>query len=217
MSESLAARYTGAVAAGYDDKRSGSARWRNEVAAFDGFLSAIKPARILDCPFGTGRWIENYDAIEASVVGVDISDDMLRGARGKLQRPDAYRLVTGSVFDFDFSTIRADLIVCVRFLNWVSLPDAMRAVQQLSRADAPHMLVGCSVIPDHVSSLRRWTMRAALAGKNALSKGGTQYVHEEQSFMRGMTRCCWKLSGTRFVFSNPSRYNYFYLFARNLH
>ncbi len=217
MSEGLADRYKGDVAAGYDRKRSGSVRWRNEVAAFEGFLSTVKPGRILDCPFGTGRWISHYDAIKASVVGMDISDDMLDGARGKLRRPESYQLVTGSIFSYDFATISTDLIVCVRFLNWVPLPDALRAVARLSQADAPKLLVGCSVVPERVSSLRRFVMRFSLAAKNAFSKGGTQYVHEECAFMQGMRACGWMLSGTRFVFRNMSRYNYFYLFSRDSH
>jgi SAM-dependent methyltransferase len=214
MSESLAARYQGSVAAEYDQKRSGSARWRNEVASFEAFLQDVHPARVLDCPFGTGRWIPQYDQLNASVLGVDISGDMLDKARSKIRRVDDYRLQEGSIFDHDFAGTQVDLIVCVRFLNWVPFPDAMRAVRQISRAGSPCLLAGCSVIPGDASILQRVVMRTALALKNVFSRGGKQHVHDEDRFLAAMEACSWRLKEKRFVFSNLSRRNYFYLFSR---
>ncbi len=214
MSESLEKRYQGSVAETYDSQRSTSARWRNEMEAFDRFLDRVKPSVVLDCPFGTGRWIPAYDRINASVHGVDISADMLDQASTKLQRKPGYTLTVGSIFDYDFSATGADLVVCVRFLNWVPFDKAMQAVSRLTLSGARFLVAGCSVIPADAGRMGRWLMRAALAVKNRRAGEKTQYVHDETAFINGMRARSWILEERRFVFRNASRCNYFYLFSR---
>ncbi|MCF7837070.1 MAG: class I SAM-dependent methyltransferase [Candidatus Marinimicrobia bacterium] len=214
MPESLEKRYQGPVAATYDSQRSTSPRWRNENAAFDHFLDCVKPAVILDCPFGTGRWIPAYDRIQATVHGVDISADMLQQAGAKRPRTAGYTLTVGSIFDYDFSAIQADLAVCVRFLNWVPFDKAMQAVSRLGLSGAGFLVAGCSVIPAGAGAMTRLCMKTVLAARNIRAGGKTQYVHDESAFIEGLRERCWKMEARRLIFRNASRCNYFYLFSR---
>jgi hypothetical protein len=53
----LMRRYTGRKAAQYELKRQG-AMWNAETAEFVSLYEAIAPATVLDCPIGTGRWLD---------------------------------------------------------------------------------------------------------------------------------------------------------------
>jgi 2-polyprenyl-3-methyl-5-hydroxy-6-metoxy-1,4-benzoquinol methylase len=215
MAKHLSSKYSGTVAANYDKKRSSSKRWANETAVFQDFLSQVNPATVLDCPFGTGRWISYYDISNISVIGIDVSTDMLSYAYTKIQRPESYRLIAGSIFDFDFKKIKADLIVCTRFLNWVRHERAREALSCLSRAEASTMILGCSVIPREKSNSGKNLMKGALLWRNLRKrKSSATYVHNEEELVADIATLGWKIVSRKFIFSNKSRYNYFYLLSR---
>ncbi len=217
MAKHLRSKYAGEVAADYDNKRSSSKRWANETAVFQDFLSQVNPATVLDCPFGTGRWVSYYDIAKASVIGIDVSTDMLHQAYTKIQRPESYRLIAGSIFDFDFNRITVDLIVCTRFLNWVRYERAMEALSCLSRAEAPSMIVGCSVIPREKSNSGKTLMKAALQWRNfQKKKSSVTYVHDEEELVADIARLGWKIVSRKLIFSNNTRNNYFYLLSREM-
>jgi SAM-dependent methyltransferase len=220
--DKLLEAYSGDKARGYDARRSRSSRWQREIAAMEGMLAEVKPRRLVDCPFGTGRWIDQYEscAVEA-VVGIDLSRGMLDEAAAKLQslpaeRRDRYRLIEASIFDVtpdmagDIAGGKPDLVACVRFLNWVSFGDAERAMKALGRFGAGHAIVGISVIPEDAGVLRRMVYRLALKWANR--KGGpSQYVHEEAEMLALLSRLGWRVQRKAMVMSRPSRRNYFYL------
>ncbi len=214
MSETRDLKYTGNVASGYDEKRKHSPRWQNEVRVFGGWIREGRPASILDCPFGTGRWILQYDEIEARVIGLDISGDMLAEARKKIGRPDAYELVEGSVFDLDCSGMDAELIACIRLLNWMPYEQAMQAVEGLSACPARQMIVGCSVRPANAGALARFKMKAALWLKNRRKGNDLQYVHDEVAVLATIASHGWKFEEKQFIFRNSTRHNFFYRFSR---
>jgi len=83
--------YSGDRAEGYDERRAKSTRWKNEIAAMDAMLGAVKATRVLDCPFGTGRWVPQYLDHGLSVIGVDLSAGMLAEARTKIEALDYRR------------------------------------------------------------------------------------------------------------------------------
>jgi len=214
VSKSKDLKYTGNIASGYDEKRSQSPRWQNEVRVFGGWMRELRPASILDCPFGTGRWIPQYDEIEARVTGLDISGDMLEEARKKIERPDAYELVEGSIFDLDCSGMDAELIACIRLLNWMPFEQAMQAVERLSVCPAKQMIIGCSVRPSDVGALPRFKMKTALQLKNMRKRNDLQYVHDEDAVLAAVSSHSWKLEEKQFIFKNSTRQNFFYRFSR---
>ena len=60
----------------YESKRQGK-RWQSETKAFRLLYRQVDPQRVLDCPVGTGRWFEEYQEHGASVLGIDLSKDMV--------------------------------------------------------------------------------------------------------------------------------------------
>ncbi len=207
-------RYTGSVASRYDEKRQRSSRWWNEVKVFGGWLQETPPSTILDCPFGTGRWIPQYDEIGAKVIGVDISGDMLAEARKKMERPDAYELIEGSIFDTDCSQMAVDLIACIRLLNWMPYDQVVRTITGLSACPANQMVVGCSVVPAGTSPLKRFLMKGLLRLKNMRTRSGSQFVHDEKGLLEAVESQGWKLDEKQFIFRNSTRENLFYRFSR---
>ena len=157
MSEKLVHdRYRGEGAQRYDAARSDSARFAAETAAFSTLIGQVNAQTVLDCPFGTGRWIPAYHNVDR-VVGVDVSADMLHEAEHKIpsqERPH-YELVCANIFEHDFALYRTqgiDLVVCVRFLNWVSLPRAKQALSRLSEVGSPSLIIGFSAVPTGAGS-----------------------------------------------------------------
>jgi ubiquinone/menaquinone biosynthesis C-methylase UbiE len=75
-------RYRGAVAATYRQVGMQSRQWRREFEALERFLDGVAPGeRILDLPFGVGRFAELYHRKEAQVVGIDMTAEMLAKSR----------------------------------------------------------------------------------------------------------------------------------------
>ncbi len=214
MSERKDLKYTGGVASGYDEKRKRSVRWQNEVRVFGGWLRELRPASILDCPFGTGRWIPEYDEIGARVTGIDISGDMLAEARRRMERPEAYELVEGSIFDLDCAGIDADLIACIRLLNWMPFEQAALALERLSACPAKQMIVGCSVRPADAGAGGRLMMQVSLRLKNMRKRNDLQFVHDEAAVLEAIESHGWTLDEKQFIFRNSTRQNFFYRFSR---
>lgn len=219
----LVAAYSGDGAKNYDDIRSLTPRWKSEVAAMESLLAKVNPRRILDCPFGTGRWIEQYNALGVEVVAVDLSQAMLDEANKKLagQSSDCiarYHLVKGSIFDLPSLNVGTehDLIVCVRFLNWVSLADAQKAFAALSKLRPARMVVGVSVRGAQCTNIKRDLMKFALWRENLRKwRSPNQYVHDEQDIIEMFTGNGFSIESKVPIFQNRSRQNFFYSLVRS--
>lgn len=214
--KSLEERYSGAGADAYDTIRRSSARWSNEEAAFAEVLKIVRPLTAVDVPFGTGRWIVEYEAQGTVVTGLDVSPDMLAKARRKTTNPDRFRFVEASIFDFDFPSLGPiDLAVCVRLVNWFDYDRAVAAVRNLSNVNAKFLLLGCSVVPEGVSTIRRLRMKARLLLTNLRTRREPpQHVHDEKRLLGDLAALGWKEARRFPIFENPSRGNFFYLLNR---
>jgi SAM-dependent methyltransferase len=184
----------------------------------DSLLSRIEFRSILDCPFGTGRWIPQYDAVGAHVIGVDMSSDMLSQARAKIPAAEQprYTLIRGSIFELDDLKLAAspDLVVCVRFLNWIPLHSVRKAIEQLSSLGSRHLIVGCSIRPQE-SAFASLGRRLALHLSNLRNRGNPrQHVHDECAFEAVMREAGWKLRDTEFVFRLASGMGFLFLYER---
>jgi len=114
-------RYRGAVAATYRQVGMQSRQWRREFEALERFLDGVAPGeRILDLPFGIGRFAELYHRKEAQVVGIDISPDMLAEAAAdpavEALQPT---LITADAEQIPLADGSVDYVVCMRFINWL--------------------------------------------------------------------------------------------------
>lgn len=121
-------KYYGDIARRYDQERCHTMRWAKEqIAVFD----MIYGGSVLDVPIGTGRYVEIYRRRGAgSIVGVDISDDML--AQATLKYP-GLNVMRGSIFKLPFPDKSFDNVVCTRLLDWLTPDDMARAIKELRR------------------------------------------------------------------------------------
>lgn len=219
--DKLLEAYSGDKARGYDARRSSSKRWKREVAAMEAMLAAARPGSVLDCPFGTGRWVEQYEAIGASVTGIDLSQGMLDEAATKIatlppERQAAYSLLCDSIFDLNPAPGPApDLTVCIRFLNWVEFADAERALERLTALGSPEMIIGASLVPEGSGPLRRLWYRLSLGLINLRGRSRLQqHVHPEAAFLAILQRLGWSVADRREIMRRNARVNYFFRLER---
>jgi len=223
--ERLLKQYSGEGARSYDRTRGESDRFRAEEAAFTELFAIARPTSVLDCPFGTGRWISHYKDSAAQVVGIDLSADMLKEAQSKVDSAGLrnVRLVQGSIFDqglFGPQLGRFNLAVCVRFLNWIESSKLREGMRNLDRVAQNHVIIGVSVVPSKTSFLRRLRMRRALSRINALriAEGKSpQHVHREDSVLSCFASLQWEPLRRIEIFENETRVNYFYLLRVRRH
>jgi len=222
MEDKLVAAYSGEKARAYDARRAKSSRWQAEIAAMEAVLTATKPACVLDCPFGTGRWIPQYVAAGSQVIGVDLSAGMLAEAEGKVAalspaESARFALREGSIFDLvpEADGPQPDLIACIRFINWVNFADARRVLATLSRFGATDMIVGASVVPEGAVGLRKAWYRLSLRLINLRRSGEpAQYVHDEAALKAAFRDNGWNVVAQSEIMRRNARVNYFYHLRR---
>lgn len=220
--DKLLEAYSGDKARGYDARRSESKRWQRELVAMERMLAAVKPRTVLDCPFGTGRWVEQYEAIGANVIGIDLSNGMLEEAASKIaalssDRKEAYSLECRSIFDLQLGPRPApDLTVCIRFLNWVDFADAERALERLTELGSPAMIIGASLVLGRAGLFRRLWYRFSLGLINLRGRNRPQqHVHRQEALMATIERLGWRVVDQREIMRRNARVNYFFRLERS--
>ncbi|WP_119392196.1 class I SAM-dependent methyltransferase [Taklimakanibacter lacteus] len=215
--EVLQRRYTGDSASGYEDSRRDSRRWKAENDAFSKMIREVAPNSVLDCPFGTGRWVDWYKELPGPIVAIDLSSDMLEQARRKTGGDARYRLVVGDIFTYDFAQHRdeIDLVVCVRFLNWVRWRDAKRAIERLSGINSTHLIVGATVFDGTL-----WTRMRQRANvwyrsiKAKLSGRAMNHVHDRSALIRAFEEHGWQVISQQRTFERSFGVNDLYCLQR---
>lgn len=139
----LAAKYHGDMAKTYDELREGTPQWLSEHRIVERFLSRFGPGTsILDVPVGTGRFLQTYATLGFEVTGVDVSTSMLAKARRKVASHSLdVRLHEGSIYSLDFADGAFDVVVCIRFMDWVKGEVFERALTELVRVSKDAIIV----------------------------------------------------------------------------
>lgn len=146
----LRTRYRGSTADSYEERRADSEKWQREQDTVSEFLKRISAEMddplVLDVPVGTGRFMDLYQRLPVRAVGVDVSEDMLSEARSKLNG-DAERisLQEGDIMNLSELDISPDVIVCIRFMNWLDLSTVKEAIDSIARTGPAHLIVGVRV------------------------------------------------------------------------
>lgn len=132
----LTQKYTGTTASQYEAKRSRSSKWHLENEWFQECISKISIKTVLDAPVGTGRFLPLYQRMELDVTGLDVSADMLAIASQK----GSAKLIHGDILNPPIADT-FDLVVCVRFLNWLDLTQMQEAFSALSALSHKFMIL----------------------------------------------------------------------------
>ncbi len=221
----LLAAYSGDKASNYDKRRETSSRWKAEVAAMKAMLPKTGATRILDCPFGTGRWATQYLDFGAEVIGIDLSPAMLDEAKTKLEAlpvelKSRVTLCEQSAFDLNPSKDEyfPDLIVCIRFLNWIDFHQVKALLGILSDYNTPQMIIGASVVPTGTGLIRRawYDLSLKLINQRGKRKDGrVQFVHDEGELLALIENLGWSAIETSVIMRRNARVNKFYRLKRH--
>lgn len=117
--EAAGDRFTNEIAQNYLRDRQDKPVWHAEHAAVERYLKHLPDgARVLDVPFGTGRFAPIYLQRGFQVAGCDISQDMLDVARRALGDAfDEMDIRQSGAENLPFAEEAFDCIVCIRFLE----------------------------------------------------------------------------------------------------
>ena len=158
-------RYHDEKAGGYDAERVESPAWRWEDEVVAAHLARV-PAdlRVLDVPFGTGRFVPHYVRAGCRVVGVEVSADMLEGARmAHGEALDGFDLRLGDATALPLPDDDVDLAICFRFLpGIVTARQATAALRELARVTRGEALILLKHREDDAP--RRWQDRWSRLG-----------------------------------------------------
>jgi 2-polyprenyl-3-methyl-5-hydroxy-6-metoxy-1,4-benzoquinol methylase len=120
--------YRGPRAAQYEKRRAQDRQWHRENACMARMLGGL-PFRqnLADVPFGTGRFADLYVRRQHEVIGIDISQDMLRASFTLSAVSElGPNLVVGDAERLPLRDGSVDFIVCTRLFNW--LPPDVRTI-----------------------------------------------------------------------------------------
>lgn len=137
--------YHGVKAKIYDAHRSESIYWRNEDLSLIYFLNKAcnDGSKVLDAPFGTGRFLKFYSQFNLSVTAIDSSQDMIDVAFEK--HPAEMKDVKVMIQKLKSIPVQEnffDAIVCYRFIPWIiSLREANLVMAEFSRVCSKYLIV----------------------------------------------------------------------------
>lgn len=141
-------KYSGQVASGYEQTRALRPRWRREQEVIRAFVAEMPAgSSVLDVPFGTGRFVPLYLERELSVLGVDISADMIE--QGKQILGEQFGLCDVRIGDAEalpLETESVDYLVCNRFIKWLPDLDVIeKVVGEFARVARKRMIIQAKV------------------------------------------------------------------------
>lgn len=119
-----AGKYHGSVASGYDAKRIDSPKWTIEQRIIEEMLDELpEGAVVLDCPFGTGRFIEIAGRKHFTMIGIDRQSDMLNEAVKKIARGlgngASFSLGIGDALNNGLPDKSVDAALAIRVTRWI--------------------------------------------------------------------------------------------------
>ena len=191
----LSGRYAGETAEAYDSRREQTERWAREQKAVETILRELPHGlAILDVPVGTGRFIELYQQLGMQATGIDISLDMLAQAKAKAERANArFDLREGDIRALALPGQSFDVVLCVRFLNWIDVHEVRDVLSKLARVSSRYLVISAShftPLPEinllSRKGLRSLAGQAARRFKTQVARGGRKrriVFHEKSSLM----------------------------------
>ena len=142
--------FHGDCAEGYTARRAAGKAWALEHAVLERMLGDLPPGlRVLDAPFGAGRFIGLYHARNMQVTGLDISQAMLDVAvREWGSQLDGCRLDAGAADALPYVDDSFDLVVSFRFLSGiVDSGTALASMKEFARV-SPRAILQLKCRPD---------------------------------------------------------------------
>jgi SAM-dependent methyltransferase len=221
LRNTLVRRYSSRGAQRYDARRQ-SVRWAAEAEAFELFYARVNPRKVLDLPVGTGRFFDTYAKHGASVVGVDISNNMLAEAAKRIPVGADIRLERADVLDLQPTATLGrgyDLIVCMRFVYWLRPNELAIMLEKFHATGAPFLVastkVGLDAAAARKPTARGGWIRALRRFRAHLYRAVVKRVYNEADLLKLFSAGGWVLAECRPLVTTHSVRYVCYLFARD--
>lgn len=136
--------YYGKVAENYELRRAKQSWWQVEQQQMAELLEQLpRGLKVLDVPFGTGRFVPLYLERGFEVHGLDASDAMIAQAGRQLGKQFKHcTTVTGTATALPFEDASFDLLVSTRFLrDIIPFADAKQALAEFARVTSGHAII----------------------------------------------------------------------------
>ena len=179
----LSNRYTGSAAEEYDARRRSVAKWQLEQDIVARVLRRFpRGTTVLDVPVGTGRFVGFYKEYGLFATGCDVSADMLSQCEKKAKEHEYdMSLVRGGIFDLGLSDGCFEVVVCIRFLNWIGFDDMVRVVAELKRVTRGHLVLGLRhMVPPAELGFFRLTRQIYMRLRRRLAERGLVYHGKDE-------------------------------------
>ncbi len=138
-------RYYGKAAERYERKRKKQDWWHVEHEEMGRLLDQLpKGLKVVDIPFGTGRFVPLYRERGYTIAGLDASHEMLGAAERALgsEAFAACETTTGNAMALPYSDGEFDLLVSTRFLRDIILfEDAKKALAEFARVSRTYLIL----------------------------------------------------------------------------
>jgi ubiquinone/menaquinone biosynthesis C-methylase UbiE len=144
--------YHGDVAKGYLEKRLQQQSWHREQEIVRELIQELPLGmKVLDVPFGTGRFVDMFLERNMDIYGVDISQDMLNAAKEALGPAyDRCKVHLGSAEKLPYDDKFFDLVVCFRFFGLISFAMARNVLREIHRVLRDKAIIRVPVRNDSV-------------------------------------------------------------------
>ncbi len=136
--------YYGKIARNYEQRRARQDWWHVENTEMEALLDRLPPnLRVVDIPFGTGRFVPMYLARGYQVHGLDASAAMIAQAQETLGEDfRKCRAETGTATALPYQDAEFDLLVSTRFLRDIIVyKDAKQALAEFARVTRSHAII----------------------------------------------------------------------------
>jgi len=193
-----AGKYHGDIAEGYDAKRVNHPKWTTEQKIIEELLSELpEGSTVLDCPVGTGRFLDVYKKKKITFIGADISGDMLIQSALKLvpqakveewvavcnkqneiiplRIKDKGALVIGDIRKIGLEDQSVDAAVMVRLTRGLSPDDCKVALKELQRVTKSR-IIWTARVANHIHARSVELFESALDPDWKLTKNVPGYV-----------------------------------------
>jgi len=127
-------KYHGEVVSNYVKKRETQPRWVAEQKIIETALQCVQEkSAVLDVPIGTGRWFDVCRKMGHSLIGVDVSDEMLAESQKQVKPDDEVLLIKGPAWATGLKDKSVDVSVMCRLTRWLSPDERTAALMELQR------------------------------------------------------------------------------------
>ena len=137
--------YTGTRADDYDEIRKKKKEWKVSEDIVFNLLKDITANQneltVLDIPVGTGRFFNIYKKFSLKVIGIDISNDMLKMAQKKSSDVD---LRKGDILNLPLD-IKPNIVICVGFLHLITKEDIKKVIQSIMKTETEYVIISALI------------------------------------------------------------------------